>query len=402
MRVCIVSRVTAHHSRGGMQEDIQTLAAGLAARAHRVVVITTRHPGGVRELEAGGVEYHFLGETVPESYEGEFFEQAYRKFRELDGDVGFDVVHSQSISAAAFCGRVAVPLVCRFHGIWRRWRSSEAVYRWPAWRSLPWRARAGAIRDFPIELLQGLRFSRLSAPLYRASAALVLDSEFSRRLLLSTFPSLDREKVRVVPLGIDTTRFAPADKEAAKARLGLDGPVLLFLSRLTAAKGPWVAVRAFQGLDLPNAQLLLAGAGPEQARLANYQARRKIAGLRLVGLVPDEARPLYYSAADLFIYPELGDPAFGLVGAEALACGTPVVGSDAGAIPEVVGDCGFLFPRGDVHALRERIRGALKDPTRLHELGRLGRARIEMQFSQARMLALMAEIFAGVIRRPVR
>ena len=92
----------------------------------------------------------------------------------------------------------------------------------------------------------------------------------------------------------------------------------------------------------------------------------------------------------------------GLVGAEALACGTPVVGSDAGAIPEVVCDCGFLFPRGDVRTLRERIREAVKDPTRLRELGQQGRARIEARFSHVQVLGTMTEIFESVIARPVR
>lgn len=70
------------------------------------------------------------------------------------------------------------------------------------------------------------------------------------------------------------------------------------------------------------------------------------------------------------------------------------------AISEVVVNYGFLFPRGDVHAPRERIRETLKDPTRVQELGRRDRAWIETRFSQGRMLASVTEIFEGVIARP--
>lgn len=402
MKICMVARTTLNHSSGGMQEDLHTLAEGAVKAGHRVVVITTHHPNGLRQIEAGRVEYYFLEAGVPESYEGGFFEKSYEKFQQLDRAIGFDVVYSQSISAAAFCDRVEVPLVTRFHGVWVGWRSSEGLYRWPVWRSLPWRERAVAIRDFPKEFLQGVRYRPLAERLYRTSTALVLDSEFSRELLLSSSPSIVRDKVRVIPLGIDTTRFSPVNKEGAKAHLGLDGPVLLFLSRLAITKGPRVALRAFESLDVPGTHLVIGGIGPELQWLQRYAAKRCINRVHFPGLIPEADRALYYSAADLFIYPELSDPAFGLVAAEAMACGTPVVGSEAGAIPEVVGDCGFLFPRGDVRALRNEIREALKIPTLLLDLSRRGRERIEAQFSQTRMVAAMAEAFEALLAREVR
>lgn len=392
MNACLVARTTVHHSPGGVQEDLRALAEGLVARGARVVVLTSRHREGCRELEAGGVRYRFLEGTRPESYGGGFFERAYREFERLHRGTPFDVVLGETIALAAFCGRVAVPLVSRFHGLWLGWRSSEALYRRPAWRSLTWAERARALRSLPREIVQGLSGHRLSRRLYRASAAVVLDSEFSRRLLLEHAPWIDAGRVRVIPPGIDTARFRPAEREAARSRLGLSGPVLLFLGRLTLAKGPAVALRAFEGLDVPEAHLVIAGTGRQLPWLRRYAAARRIERVRFAGFVPDEERALYYSAADLFVYPEVTDPAFGLVAAEALACETPVVASAAGAIPEVVGECGFLVPRGDAGALRERIREALKEPGRLRELGRRGRERVEARFSRPRMVGAMVEL----------
>jgi len=64
MKICMVARTTLNHSRGGMQEDLQTLAEGAVKAGHRVIVITSRHPGGVSVGEESGVEIHYLcGET---------------------------------------------------------------------------------------------------------------------------------------------------------------------------------------------------------------------------------------------------------------------------------------------------------------------------------------------------
>ena len=387
---------TVHHSPGGMQENLETLADGLVSLGHRVVVITSRHYKGVRELTVRGVEHHFVEGTVPESYGHGFFEQVYETFRQLDRTIGFDGVYSESLAAAAFCQRVTIPLVFRLHAIQMGWRNSESLYTSAVWRALTWQERVLATLKLPKALLRECRACRLTRRVYRAATALVLDSEFSRSLLLKTVPWIDQKKLRVIPLSIDTTKFVPLDKDAAKARLGLSGTVLLFLSRITLLKGPWVALRAMEALGLPDVKLLVVGVGHDQVRFSRDVARLKLPGVRFIGSIPREERPLYYSAADLFLYPEIMDPAFGLVGAEALACGTPVVGSNAGAIPEVMGDCGFLFPRGDVGALCNRIREALEDPSRLRELGQRGRAWIQARFNHAKMVADLTELFEGL------
>lgn len=115
----------------------------------------------------------------------------------------------------------------------------------------------------------------------------------------------------------------------------------------------------------PGASLLpMRTLGPE---------RRSGASRRPHARLPRRITPI---AADLFLYPDLTQPAFGLVGAEALACGVPVIGARHGAIPEVLGEEETLFAPGDAKDLREKIATALDDLPRLgHRLGPAGSRR---------------------------
>lgn len=393
MKLCLVTVTTAHHSPGGMQQNLETLAEGLTALGHCVVVITSRHYKGLRDITANGVAYHFVEGTTPESYGHGFFEGVYGKFCELDRTVQFDGVYSESLAAAAFCGRIPQPLVFRLHAIQQGWYNSESSYPPAVWQALTWPERLFEAARLPKALGRELRDSSLTRRVYQTASRIVLDSEFSRRLLLRHMPGLPEEQLRVIPLSVDCATFTPLDKAAAKRRLGLHGTVLLFLSRITLLKGAWVALRAMERLGLPDVQLLIVGVGRDHTRFAQEVARRHAPGVTFLNMNPGDDRPLYYAAADLFLYPELTDPAFGIVGAEALACGTPVIGSDAGAIPEVMGECGWLFPRGNIEALCARIREALSDPVRLQDLGQRGRLRAQALFSHTNMVADLARVF---------
>lgn len=112
--------------------------------------------------------------------------------------------------------------------------------------------------------------------------------------------------------------------------------------------------------------------------------RRNISGVRFC-MIFDDQRALYYNAADLFLYPELTQPAFGLVGAEAMACGVPVIGAKHGAIPELLREWEIFFTPGDADDLRKKIASALDDLSRLQALAPLRRDRIVRPFASERM-----------------
>ncbi len=124
--------------------------------------------------------------------------------------------------------------------------------------------------------------------------------------------------------------------------------------------------------------------------------RRNISGVRFCSIFDDQ-RTLYYNAADLFLYPELTQPAFGLVGAEALSCGVPVIGARHGAIPEVLGESEIFFKPGDAIDLREKIAIALDDLPRLQALASAQRERVLRLYSSERMVSLILNEFQQVL-----
>ena len=214
------------------------------------------------------------------------------------------------------------------------------------------------------------RRARVALYLRRATAVVVLWPDAAQ--LLSRRYRIPLEKIRVIPNGVPAATFAFVDRgrrAAARQRLGLDedGSVALFLGALVPEKGPQVAVDAVA--SVPRLRLVIAGDGPERARLEEH-ARERLPGRALfTGRVEDPASVL--AAADVLVLPSRteGMPA---VAIEAGLSGLPVVATDVGATREVVIDeqSGILVPLGDTRALATGLRRALAEAD---EMGRRGR-----------------------------
>lgn len=134
--------------------------------------------------------------------------------------------------------------------------------------------------------------------------------------------------------GVDLERFHPRDREAAKAALGIDGPIVVSVGNLVPLKGHDIVIAAVA--SLPRVELLIAGTGPERARLeAAVAASGASDRIRLLGAVPHADMPGLLAAADVMA---LASEREGLanVWVEALACGTPVVAPDIGSAREVI------------------------------------------------------------------
>jgi glycosyltransferase involved in cell wall biosynthesis len=184
--------------------------------------------------------------------------------------------------------------------------------------------------------------------------------------------------VEVVGGGADLKRFCPpADRSAVRDEFAILSDEFLMLSvrRLAPRMGLLGLVEAFARVTtrFPSARLWLAGRGPQQSEL---QMRIDEGGLnervRLLGFVAEEKLPGLFGAADCVVMPSLDLEGFGLVTAEAVACGTPVLASRAGANAEVVGplDERLLFDAGSVDSLAEKLDAVLSGRLALPERAR--------------------------------
>lgn len=211
-----------------------------------------------------------------------------------------------------------------------------------------------------------------------------------------------RGAVRVTPqLGIDPKVFQPARSDDFRRSLSLTGFVVGYIGRLTKEKGVRVLVEAVRGL--PGTHLLIVGGGPLRSEIESIACDSSLPDrVRLVDAVPHEQIVPYLNALDVLVLPSQTTPTwkeqFGHVLIEAMACGVPVIGSSSGAISEVVGDAGLIFPEGDITALRTAIDGLRTSPDWRAALARAGRERVLGRYTHDRIAADNAEFFTQVLR----
>jgi glycosyltransferase involved in cell wall biosynthesis len=197
--------------------------------------------------------------------------------------------------------------------------------------------------------------------------------------------------MKVLPnVGIDSEHFAPRPQPDLRQSLGLgDRFVVGFAGRLVPEKGCEDLMRAFA--ELPDCcHLLMVGGGRERERLSQLAHSLDIAQrVTFQPTVPHREVPRYLNCMDCLVLSSHTTPIwaeqFGLILAQAMACGVPVVGSDCGAIPEVISDAGLIFPEGDVEALRTNLLQLQTDPALRTALSARGRARVEAHYTHQRI-----------------
>jgi teichuronic acid biosynthesis glycosyltransferase TuaC len=165
------------------------------------------------------------------------------------------------------------------------------------------------------------------------------------------------EKIRVHHTGVDLDAFRPVDRAAAKAALGVDGPLLVTAGALIIRKGQDLAIEALKGI--PGATLILVGDGPDRAQFETLARGQPV---RFLGIRAHSELPGLLAAADVMVLPTVSE-GLANVWVEALASGTPVVTSDVGGAREVIDrpEYGCLVPR-DPAAIAAAVRDLLADP----------------------------------------
>ncbi len=287
-----------------------------------------------------------------------------RVLRNLVRGRSFDVVHAweepYSVSGNQIA-RVVGPTYSKF-----LFRTAQSIVK-----SYPW----------PFSVFERGTLKRANA--WVAGGGLVYDA-----MVKKGFPA---DKGREINLGVDMERFYPfpvEERDAVRSELGLVSPVVGFVGRLVPAKGLNILMGALELLQ-GDWSLLALGSGPSREELLRWADRNGWADRVKIVLAKHDDMPRYLSAIDVLAAPSQTMPnwkeQFGRMVIEAFACRVPVVGSDSGEIPYVIGDSGVIVPESDVNGWAEALQRLLEDPALREELAGRGYARCREKYSTTRI-----------------
>lgn len=385
MRIGFYSPTYPIFAEGGIGTYTRSVAQALSRRDHEVHVLT---PGdGSHTLRDGAVLVH----TIPVRYARVLDRlvpgigacwRVMRAFQRLARDYRLDIIEFPNWEGVGlYVGRcLTTPLVVRLHT-----SSLEA-------HQIDGTLSGRIVRmDVSRERKQG-----------RIADCLVTHSETHRRAMAEEY-GVPIGRIALVPHGIaipEASKGAASEREAA---------TVLYVGRLEHRKGTLSLLDAVPQIlrEVPDAMFVLIGrdrphcpGGKSHAEYLRENFPPEIARrVRLLGRLSDEEVEGWYKRAALFVAPSLYE-SFGLVFLEAMRWATPVIGTTAGGIPEIVENnrSGLLVPPGNSPELAAAVIALLKDERRRHELGVAGRQRVIERFSEERMAQQVEELFVRVLK----
>jgi glycosyltransferase involved in cell wall biosynthesis len=387
MRVILVSNTTPPDKVGGLGRYARELAGALARRGCDVTMLVKRvDPGSLRRERAPDgvklIRHNVLSKRNP------LFAPTY-PFMTARGVLGpirklvdaGTMIHAHFPVTAIPIALAGRPFVYTFHApVWE-----ELIDERQGSYVLP-----GAIQGASVT---GVRVAERYV-VNHATDVFVL-SDFMRERLSEISPRA-ADRAIVLPGGVDTTHFAP---QTAVARAPLSAPRLFTARRLTPRTGVDVLINALPAILVrhPGTTLAIAGTGEMESQLRSLAASLGIAGhITFLGRVSDEELVAQYCQATLVVTPTTKLEGFGLSTAEALACGTPVVGTAVGATPEILQPLSerLIAPYATPESLAVTISELLDDPKRLARIARAARERVAPVMDWEMIAARYFEVYS--------
>ncbi len=230
----------------------------------------------------------------------------------------------------------------------------------------------------------------------------IIASTAEERLQMMRHCGATSGQVRVIPCGIDLKLFKPQDRQQARIKLGIgcQEPVVLFVGRLDPFKGPDILLRSAALMQTKTHIVIVGGKSTfdKDTQLLKELARQLKISKRahFIDAQPQYKLPAFYSAADVTILPSYHE-SFGLAAVESLACGTPVVATQAGGLKTVIQNNinGYLVPRCPGF-FAERIDALLQNPVTLKKLSVAARPSI-LQYSWSNVAGMVQDMYEDVL-----
>jgi glycosyltransferase involved in cell wall biosynthesis len=213
--------------------------------------------------------------------------------------------------------------------------------------------------------------------------------------------------IQVIPqFGVDPDIFRPHSpsplsqwERGEGSGVGGEGLTIGYAGRLVPDKGVDLLLEAVA--QVPGTRLKILGAGPERGLLdyliTHFNLRERVT---ISPLIPSTQMPGFFAQLDCFVLPSRTRPnwkeQFGRVLIEAMACGVPVIGSDCGELPNVIGGAGLIFPEEDVEALAAHLRALQGDPELRASLAQKGRARVLAHYTQQRIAEQTVAVYKSL------
>jgi alpha-maltose-1-phosphate synthase len=378
VKVALLTREYPPEVYGGAGVHMEYLARALAP----LVDLTVHCQGAPRESAVAHQPWESLADTVLRVFSCDL--------SMADAVAGADLVHSHTwyanLAGHLAALRYGIPHVVTTHSL-------EPLR--------PWKAE---------QLGGGYALSSWAERVALTSAtAVVAVSDGMAGDIRSAYPEIPPERIIVIRNGIDTSEYAPDPGVSVLPKHGVDPgrPYVVFVGRITRQKGVPVLLRAAASLE-PFAQLVLCAGAPDTPELGNEvsalvdELRESRDGVIWIPeMLPRRDIVQLLTHATVFACPSVYEP-LGIVNLEAMACGTAVVASRVGGIPEVVadGETGLLVPPDDPSALASALNSLLGNPGRASAMGRAGRTRAVTEFSWQAVAARTAALYGKVTGLP--
>jgi len=297
----------------------------------------------------------------------------------LGGGSAYDVVHdNQSLGYGLLAlHRRGVPIVATIHHPITVDRDLEVA--------------AAPTRLKRLSLRRWYAFTRMQARVARRLPRIVTVSRNSAGDIAREF-GVAPGAISVIPVGVDTEVFRPP------AAPRVPGRIVSVASSDSPIKGARVLIEAVAKLATErDVELVMVGRPKEDGPVLRLIDQLSIGErVRFVSDLSDEALAQLLGSAEVAVVPSLYE-GFSIPAVEAMACATPVVASRAGALPEVVADCGVLVKAGDPGELARALDDLFDDPARRDRLGRAGRDRVSANYSWVHVAAATADVYADAI-----